>query len=176
MQIGDAVRARLYNGSFVKGEIQDISPRGITVRGRIFQEHEVRLESDIEAKKEAIWQAELKEKQVRRQEFKESFRGLGGFFVKLISNQDRLEDEITWYNDNNPVHKIENTSEGVYGYPATSKGGVQYQGTCGSREAAEFLRTWGFDIIERPDNFEVNDSERWKELISIGAANVGANN
>src|ERR1035437_8663691 len=96
--------------------------------------------------------------------------------VALISNYDMLDDEILWYNTlMKESGYISRATPGVYGYPATSKGGVQWQGHCSSETASLFLEQQGFDIIPRTGEYEVNGSSLWRELIECGLARVGEN-
>jgi len=101
------------------------------------------------------------------------------FRLALISNDDMLDDEILWYNTLSCMKDsdyISRATPGVYGYPATSKGGVQWQGHCSSEVASLFLEQQGFDIIPRTaGEYEVNGSALWRELIEYGLARVGEN-
>ena len=189
MQIGDEVRATLTGGVFTRGAISDLRPDSVRVRDRWFPLSGVQLLEDIEraahdakiaaiAAHEAQCTADREALQTRQKAFREDFQNriprTEGFHLALISNLALLTSAIEWHNANSN-QTINTETPFVYGYAPSSKGGVQYQGRCTSEDVADYLQTFGFEIIARGKSFEINGSDLWRELIEAGVAVVGAN-
>jgi hypothetical protein len=157
----DADRARLQ-AEYKAAEVE---------RARIAEEN--RVESERQEAERARIAAERRA--VRLASLKAGFKiPKGDFSLKVISNIDVLGAELAWYNTSAPQHRISEESEGVYGYSRTSKGGVQWQGSCVSEETAMWLSEW-FAIIDRGSHFEINGSDTWRDLIELGVAQCGNN-
>lgn len=201
---GDEVVIQISPGVSLRGEITDATDEWIAVRGRRFMRqstsmrtvesieqeaaiHRQNQREEIERQRQAalaITRAEEERVRLEREEairqrklsLKNAFTGQRPCFnLSLISNEDMVDDEIAWYNS--VVLESEHISRstlGVHYYPQTSKGGVQWQGTCVGEDAVLFLDEF-FEIIVRPNNYEINGSPVWRDLIELGLARVGRN-